>query len=113
MRVRVPGLALLAALATMLSGAVSAADASAAFDKDAAVKALAGVDLSSCKATQPGEGHVLVTFQPRGKASEAVVDRGEFGSAKVAKCIAGKFRKVTVPPFDGPPVRVSKTFHVE
>jgi hypothetical protein len=103
----------MAAGAVMLSGAVSGADETATFDKAAAVKALAGVDLSTCKVTQPGEGHVLVTFQNKGKASEVVVDKGDFGAKAVAKCIAAKFKKVKVPAFDGPPVRVGKTFRAE
>ena len=88
MRVRVALLAGLVAGAVMLLGAVSGADETTTFDKAAAVKALATVDLSSCKVTQPGDGHVLVTFSPKGKASEAVVDKGDFGAAAVAKRIA-------------------------
>ena len=113
MRVRVPFLAFLAAGAVMLGGAVSAADDTPVFDKAAAVKALATVDLSSCKVAQPGDGHILVTFSPKGKASQAVVDKGDFGPASVARCIAAKFKKVKVPAFEGPPVRVGKTFHAQ
>jgi hypothetical protein len=112
MRVRALLSSVLALTATLVATSVSLADPPPGFDKDAAVRALSGVDLAACKA-QSGEGHVLVTFDTKGKAKEVVVDKGDFGSAKVGKCIAAKFKKVTVPPFDGPPVRVGKTFKVE
>jgi hypothetical protein len=112
MRVRALLASVLALTAALLGTAVSQADPPSGFDKDAAVKAIALVDLGTCKA-QSGEGHVLITFDTKGKAKEVVVDKGEFGSSKVGKCITAKFKKVTVPPFDGPPVRVGKTFRVE
>jgi hypothetical protein len=113
MSVRLSLLACLALAATLSIDKVSAADPAAAFDKAAAVQALTSVDLGSCKAKQGGDGHVFITFGPSGSASEVVVDKGEFGSPKVGKCIVGKFKKVTVPRFDGGPVRVGKSFHLD
>jgi hypothetical protein len=111
MRARDPLLSVLALSATLLAATASADPTG--FDKDAALRALSGVDLGSCNVKQPGDGHVFITFDTKGKASAVVVDKGEFGSAKVEKCIKGKFKKVTVPPFEGAPVRVGKTFHVQ
>ena len=54
-----------------------------------------------------------ILFQPSGSASDVAVDRGPFVSTRVAKCIVRRFRKVTVPPFDGEAVRVGKNFHID
>ena len=55
---------------------------------------------------------MLITFDPRGSVTDVVVDKGEFAPAKASKCILGKFKKLTVPRFDGAPVRACITYAV-
>jgi predicted Zn finger-like uncharacterized protein len=78
------------------------------FDRGAAHRALAGVNLSSCNAT--GAGHVKVTFEPDGSASAADVDDGAFVGTPTAACIARSYRATKVPAFSGPALTVGKTF---
>ena len=88
----------------------------APFDKQAAATSLAAVDLGKCKSTNApkGDGHVRVTFLPKGTATEAVVDKGTLAKTPVAKCIAQEFKKATIPPFSGGgSVQVGKSFRFE
>jgi hypothetical protein len=82
------------------------------FDRAAAVQSLSAVELSRCKVPggPRGEGHVVVSFTPKGEAAKAEVDEGVFVGTKVQKCIEDKFKSVTVPPFAGDPVTVGKKF---
>ena len=82
------------------------------FDKTAAVTAITGIDLTKCKATNAakGEGHVMITFNTNGDASEAKVDKGPWIGTPVAKCMAKEFKKTKVPAFKGEAVTVGKTF---
>src|SRR4051794_5357341 len=77
-----------------------------AFDRDAAMSALQSVNLHRCKKPKgpTGDGHVIVTFTPAGKATAAVVDQAPFAGTKVGKCIASEYRKVKVPAFEGAPI---------
>jgi hypothetical protein len=86
-----------------------------AFDRDAASSALKSVNLARCKKPKgpTGDGHVIVTFAPAGRASEAVVDQAPFAGTKVGKCIATEYKKVKVPPFNGTAVSVGKKFKIE
>jgi hypothetical protein len=113
MPARAPCVALLAFAASLLIHGVSRADPSAAFDRAAALQAINGVDLASCRVKHGGDGHVTITFDASGAASDAIVDRGTFVDTRPGRCIAKKFRKVKVPSFDGPPVRVGKNFHID
>lgn len=85
------------------------------FDRDAALAAFAEVDLQKCRVTNAptGEGHVTVTFQPGGKATGAIVDRGPWLGTPVAKCIASQYKKARVPAFKGGTVNVGKTFRLD
>ena len=110
---RLPFVTLGALAATLLAGAIASADSSVTFNAPAARQALEGVDLAPCRGKHGGDGHVTITFEPGGDASEAIVDRGPFASTKRGRCIEKRFRKTRVPAFDGPPVRVGKNFHVD
>jgi len=85
------------------------------FDKSAAMQSLAGVDLARCKVPggPRGEGHVIVSFTPKGEALKAEVDQGVFVGSKVQKCIEGKFKTVAVPAFAGEGVTVGKKFSLQ
>jgi hypothetical protein len=84
------------------------------FDRDAAVKVLSAVDLKKCAATNAprGDGHVMITFSPRGNATKVVVDRAPFAGTPAARCIGEQFKLVKVPSFAGQPVQVGKMFRV-
>ena len=59
-----------------------------------------------------GTGRVKVTFAPSGNVTSAVVDGPPFSGTSVGGCIAAAFRGAHVPPFDGAPVVVSKSFTI-
>lgn len=104
----------LIALSSDAGAQAQGADADA-FDRDAASNALKSVDVARCKKPKgpTGDGHVIVTFAPRGSASDAVVDQAPFAGTKVGKCIAAEYRKVKVPRFTGAAVSVGKKFKIE
>ncbi|MBX3207781.1 MAG: hypothetical protein KF764_22220 [Labilithrix sp.] len=85
------------------------------FDKQAAVSAIAEVNLQKCKATNAvkGEGHVTITFSPAGAAESARIDKGPWIGTPVAKCMQREFKKAKVPSFKGDPVTVGKTFQFD
>ena len=114
----IPGIfpALFVAAATLLTHGRSSADASAVptdFDRAAAAQALVEIDLSSCKRHHGGDGHILITFEPDGRASKAQVDQGVFVSSRTGRCIERRYRRASIPAFDGPPVRVGMRFHLD
>jgi hypothetical protein len=122
MSVKRPSLLTLRALLAVSIGLIAlGGDAGAqgtdadAFDRDAASTALKSVNIARCKKPKgpTGDGHVIVTFAPRGSASDVVVDQAPFAGTKVGKCIAGEYRKVKVPPFTGAAVSVGKKFKIE
>jgi hypothetical protein len=91
-------------------------DTGPTFDKQAATAVLSAVDLTKCRATNApkGEGHVFITFAPKGTAQDVVLDKGPMMSTPaVAKCIVGKFKQAKIPAFVGTPVQVGKTFRFE
>ncbi len=90
-------------------------EASAEFDRQAAVTAINEINLAKCKATNAatGDGHVMITFAPAGPAQNAVVDKGPWIGTPVAKCMAKEFKKAKVPAFKGEAVTVGKSFHFE
>lgn len=59
-----------------------------------------------------GSAKVQVTFSPSGKATQATVGPPFAGTA-VGSCIAGSFRGLSVPPFTGSAVTVSKTVTIK
>ncbi|WP_165373040.1 hypothetical protein [Sorangium cellulosum] len=86
-------------------------DEPARFDTSAASSALASA--AAVAAGCPGNGltgtaRVAVTFSPSGKTMAARVEGGDLVGTPVAGCIAGAFRNLTVPPFEGIPVTVMK-----
>jgi hypothetical protein len=90
-------------------------EASAEFDRQAAVSAITEINLQKCRATNAakGEGHVTITFTPAGVAENALVDKGPWVGTPVAKCMAKEFKKAKVPAFKGDAVTVGKSFHFE
>lgn len=110
---------LLAAIAVVTTSL--AAEADVGFDRAAASSALSSVNLQVCKpkkqkaktAPVTGDGHVLVTYAPNGKADQATVDAGPFMGTTIGTCIESVFKKTQVPPFDGTPVTVGKKFKLE
>lgn len=91
------------------------ADASAMFNKDAALQALKGIDLIKCKVSggPRGEGHITVTFAPTGSASAVAVDKGPFVKSPVERCIVAAYKKASVPAFRGDAVSVGKSFRID
>jgi hypothetical protein len=85
------------------------------FDRQAAANAITEIDLHKCRATNAtrGEGHVMITFTPTGKAERAEIDKGPWVGTPVAKCMAKAFKKTKVPAFKGDAVTVGKTFKFE
>jgi hypothetical protein len=53
-----------------------------------------------------------VTFAPSGRATSAQVVGGDLQGTPAAGCIVGAFKGLSVPPFDGSPVSVSKTVNL-
>jgi hypothetical protein len=96
------------------------ADAPAAggkdFDRAAAMGALgaAAGGARSCKTADgpTGSGKVKVTFAPSGNVTSVNLESGPFAGTPMVGCILGAFRGAKVPPFDGSPVSVSKSFSI-
>jgi predicted Zn finger-like uncharacterized protein len=95
---------------------VPAATADRKFSRSAAVSALnaAAGAASGCKKPggPTGRGRVSVTFAPSGRVTTAVVNGAPFAGTSVGGCVAGAFRRASVPPFDGSPVTVHKSFSI-
>ncbi len=83
------------------------------FNKSAAQSALGGAAgaASGCKAPgdPSGVARVSVTFAPSGRATRAVVGGPPFQGTATGQCVAAAFRGVSVPPFSGDAVTVSKS----
>ncbi|MCC6215288.1 MAG: zinc-ribbon domain-containing protein [Polyangiaceae bacterium] len=88
----------------------------APFNKGAAVAALSSAASAASACKRPGgptgTGRATVTFAPSGRATNATVSGGAFGGTSVGGCIASVFRRAKVPPFDGDPVTVGKSFTI-
>jgi hypothetical protein len=86
------------------------------FDRDSAANALSDAALRAATCKQlggpTGPGQATVTFSPSGSVATASVG-GEFAGTMVGACITKLFRAVTVPPFSGEVVTVSKRFNVD
>lgn len=102
------------------AAAATAAPAPAAggaeFNRGAASSALGGAAgaAKSCKKPDgpTGTGRVKVTFAPSGRVTSAVVEGPPFAGTSVGGCVASAFRGAHIPPFDGAPVAVSKSFTI-
>ena len=86
------------------------------FNRGAATSALGGAAgaAKSCKKPDgpTGGGKVKVTFAPSGNVTSAQVQGAPFAGTPVGGCVAGVFRGARVPPFDGAPVTVTKSFTI-
>jgi len=87
-------------------------DAPGTFPYVVARAALAGVNVSKCRADggPTGVGHVRVTFVPKGEVQSVLVDRAPFAGSAVGDCIALEFATVHVPAFTGNPVAMGGVF---
>lgn len=103
------------ALAIASFGVNGSAELPPGLDKKAVAEAFESISLDSCKKPKgpTGEGHVLVTLAPTGKATSAIVDSPPFANTKVGKCIAKAYEKVRVPAFKGDAVTLGKKFKLE
>lgn len=59
-----------------------------------------------------GRGQALVTFDASGRTSDVLI-QGALAGTAVGACVERQFRKVVVPPFEGQPVSIRKSFFVE
>jgi hypothetical protein len=84
-----------------------------AFDRGAAIAALGAVNVQTSKKVggPTGAGRVTVTFINNGTVSDAFVGPPYAGTS-VGACVMSKYRAITVPPFGGYPVTVSKSFTI-
>jgi predicted Zn finger-like uncharacterized protein len=93
-----------------------AATADRKFSRSAAISALgaAAGAASGCKKPggPTGRGRVSVTFAPSGRVTTANVSGAPFAGTSVGGCVAATFRRASVPPFDGSPVTVHKSFTI-
>lgn len=88
----------------------------AAFDAEAARAALATAGASAQACKQPddpvGSAKVTVTFTNSGRVTRALVTGPPFAGTPTGSCIAGAFKRASVPPFGGDPVAVSRTVQI-
>jgi hypothetical protein len=86
------------------------------FDKAAANAALgsAAGAASGCRAPDDPQGtaRVSVKFAPSGRVTSALVSGPPFAGTATGSCIAKAFRGISVPPFSGDPVTVSKSINI-
>ncbi|MFO0677480.1 MAG: protein kinase [Polyangiaceae bacterium] len=70
--------------------------------------------LASCRRTGgvTGQGHVWVTFGNDGAPTNVVVDQPPFAGTPDGDCVAARFRRAKMAPFEGPVGTVSYTFTV-
>jgi predicted Zn finger-like uncharacterized protein len=91
--------------------------ASGEFDRAAAMSILSNVALQSqaCKKSDgpTGSGKVAVTYASSGLATTAVVEGPPFAGTAVGGCVAQRFRATRVPPFNGSPFTVRKSFFIQ
>jgi len=96
--------------------ATAEAPAGKEFNRGAASSALgaAAGAAKSCKTADgpTGSGRVKVTFAPSGNVTSAQVLGPPFAGTSVGGCVAGVFRGARVPPFDGSPISVTKSFSI-
>lgn len=99
------------------SAPAQAGAAGKAFDRAAAAAALsAAADAArACKQEggSTGKGEVEVTFAPSGDVTSALVEGSPFAGTPVGGCVASHFEGVRVPPFDGSPVSIKKSFDID
>jgi hypothetical protein len=88
-----------------------------AFDRAAAAAALsAAADAArACKEAggPTGSGEVKVTFAPSGEVTSTTVEGPPFAGTPVGGCVVSHFTGARVPPFDGSPVSITKSFDID
>lgn len=88
----------------------------ASFDVGAAKAALVPAVLKASGCRKPedptGGAKVSITFAPSGRVTSARVTGPPFAGTSTGGCIAAAFRGVTIPPFAGDPVSVTKEVSV-
>ena len=92
-------------------------DVGAEFSKEAARAALGSAAAAAASCGQEdgprGSGTVRVTFSSSGRATQALIQGPPFAGTSTGSCIAAKFRGISVPPFSGDPVTVTKTVTIQ
>lgn len=88
----------------------------AEFDRVAAYQSLAGAaqEAKGCGTTGSKSSHrIKIIFEPTGLVSSAVIqDDTAFAASTSGRCVVERFRRAHVPPFDGSPVVVTKSYSV-
>jgi hypothetical protein len=110
-----------AVTAKVLEAREAAGTRTASFDYEAAVRALAAVDLRPCldKEGPKGTAHVVVSFAPDGGVLNSTLDKGPAGSGADlwgtprGECLLERFRSARVPLFDGPPQEIGVAIPLE
>ncbi|MFT3776349.1 MAG: hypothetical protein QM820_64215 [Minicystis sp.] len=86
------------------------------FDRAAAKAALASAASAAAGCKQPDEAgggaRVSVTFAPSGRVTASKLAGGSFAGTPTGSCIARAFRSITIPPFSGDPVTITKEVSV-
>jgi hypothetical protein len=84
------------------------------FDRGAASAALGRISVRHCSASgQSGSGRVVVTFSPTGRVANVDLSGSPLTGTPAGRCVTAAFFGAAVPPFDGGPVRVAKSFVLE
>jgi hypothetical protein len=93
------------------------APAGGEFDRAAAKASLAAAAAAAAGCRQPddpsGGARVSITFAPSGRVTSSSVSGPPFQGTKTGACIAGAFRRASVPPFSGDSVTVNKEVSVQ
>lgn len=82
------------------------------FDRGAAQSALSGVSIDHClsPAASSLSGAVILVFAPTGVITSVKVE-GPLAGTPAGSCVGAAFGAARVPPFDGPPMVVRRSFH--
>jgi hypothetical protein len=93
--------------------AARAEEPAGAFDRSAAQAALASAaeQASSCRqdGDPTGVARVVVTFAPSGRVTSATISGPPFAGTQTGSCIARTMRGMSLPPFTGDHMTISKT----
>ncbi|NUO50562.1 MAG: hypothetical protein HOV80_17035 [Polyangiaceae bacterium] len=90
--------------------------ATGGFDRGAAAAAMGNAmsEASSCRLPdQPsGRAQVTMTFAPSGRVTQVVVNGTPYAGTQAGSCIARAFKSISIPPYAGEPVTVTKSVKV-
>jgi hypothetical protein len=94
----------------------AAADPNMGFNRGAASAAIgAAADVAaSCRQPEdrPGRAQVSLTFAPSGRVTQVIVSGDKYAGTPTGSCIARAFKGLSVPPFTGDAVTVTKAVRV-